>query len=127
MFNQRKWSQLLKKAQGNMSLNEFSKLTGVNKASLSDYVNEQSSSQPKYSTIEKIVNSCPDLPIPLVLSAAGYDLLLNTENPVDDLARDITDLLILKGFVDPDKPMSVEDRNDMVEFISKCLQFRIDT
>jgi len=127
MFDRNKWAEIIKKAQGEMSLNDFAKLTGVNKASLSNYKNCNTPNRPKYDTILKLSDACPDISLAQFFIAADYTALLPSEYQVkDDLTKDIVKLLIEEDIINPDTPLSFEEKDNILRFIRKCIHLKND-
>jgi len=126
MFDKEKWAAILKKAQGDLSLNKFAQLTGVNKASLSNYINCISQHRPEFKTIEKLNDACPDISITQFLLAAGYDKFVPGAGDVDALAHGINNMLIEQGVIDPRNPIDVEERDHIIKFLKKCIELKSD-
>jgi len=127
MFDRNKWAELITKAQGEMSLNDFAKFTGVNKASLSNYKNCNTPNRPKYETIIKLSNACPNISLAQFIIAADYTALLPCEYQVkDELTKDIVKLLIEENIIHPDTPMSFEEKDNILRFIRKCIHLKKD-
>lgn len=121
-FDKIAWAEIVKEAIGTHTQNEFSRLCGVNKASISNFVTG-SKNQPTYDTILKISKAAPHVSLNRLLKAGGYAVV---ESDIDTakLTQEILSLLIDTGIVNPQKEMTDKERNEIVNFVRKCLDLK---
>lgn len=72
MFNKKLFKTLLEKAIGNKTITQFAKESGVNRTSISNYLNLNLDNPPNPDILERIANNTEDITYEEFMAAAGY-------------------------------------------------------
>jgi len=122
-FDKHKWAEVIKQCIGDRSMNEFARISGVNKASISYFVNEKQDKKPTYETVEKICNASPLVPEKEIFEAAGHPYRGSNES-LPQIAKEIMSVLITEAGIDPNTELTDDEVEEYVALFKKCVEIK---
>ncbi|SFH22199.1 hypothetical protein SAMN05660649_04319 [Desulfotomaculum arcticum] len=119
MFDKQKFAQLLNRARGDRSINQYALHTGVTSAHISRLSRAILDSPPSPQTIKKLAdNAYNDVTYKDLMAAAGY---LDQKDPPKPKALEGLDMFFLRavGKLSPEGKKKVYDYVEMVDALEK--------